>query len=195
MPKLWRNGRWERVASIERGRMLVHSGRELGTLMMSTVGIYSAMTLVIILVAIPVLMYRDPVFVLQLGFFLAVVLYLWATLLHGWRHLSTGGSVPGVYERGVEVPWGKFIPCGEIMSTQRTRALFGKVLVIQLRPSGRKLILGRMVVGADDWALVESMVRSAGPAGARMERPRLVVYPSGDGAASPLEHGPGGRIR
>jgi len=33
------------------------------------------------------------------------------------------------------------------------------------------------------------------PAGERIERPRLVVYPSGDAGGSPFEEGPGGRMR
>jgi len=195
MSKLWRNGRWERVASIERGRMSVHSEREWGALIKRRFGIYSAMMVVIVLVAILVLIDRDPVFIIQLGALLAVYFYLLGRLLLGWWHISTGGAPPGLYERGVEVPLDRFIPYGEIVSTQRSRALFGTVLVIQLRQSGRKMMLGRMIVGPDDMAYVESMVRSAGPTGVIEERPRLVVYPSGDGVVSPFVQGPGGRTR
>ena len=194
MPKLWRNGRWERVASIERGRMLVHSAREWRALVKRRVGIYGAMIIGIALVTIPILMDGDLVLVLQLGALYALLLYLLGMLLFGWWHLRTGGSTPGVYERGVEVPWGKFIPYGEVMSMERSTRLMGKVLVLQLRPSGRKIILGRMIIGIDGSNYVESMLRSAHPADARQGRPRLVVYPAGDGVGSSLEEGSRGRI-
>jgi len=194
MPKLWRNGRWERVPSVERGSALVHSEGDWGFLARRWIGILEALVIVLSLVLVPMLMYTVLLYTPQGAIIIAVLLYLQGMLLLGWWHLWAGGAAPGVYERGVEVPWGKFIPYGEVMGVEWGSYLLGRVLVLRLRPMGRKLILVRALFGDDGSGYVEWKLRTEYIPDARGAPPRLVVYPSGDAGGLSLGEGPRGGI-
>jgi hypothetical protein len=192
MPKLWRDGRWESVPSIERGHALVHSEGEWRGLAGRRIRALAAVVMVLALATVPTLMYIQLALTPQAVILFAVLLYLGGMLLSGWWHLRAGGAAPGVYERGVEVPWGRFVPYGEVAGTEWAAYLLGRALVLRLRPSGRKLMLVRALFGEDGSVYVEWVPRSAYLADAGREPPRLVVYPSGDAGGSSLERGPRG---
>ena len=167
------------------------------------ISLLGSITTGVVLISIPIWEHsRSYLFVIQhqgeymsillLGGILIFLMYLLGMLVFDWRHLSTGGPRPGIYERGVEVPWDKFIPFGEVMGIERGSHRLWKVMVLRLRPSGRHVTLGREIFGVKGWDVMESILWSAYMTDVKREPPRLVVYPHRDDFAASSEQGPGG---
>ena len=186
MPKIWSGGHWNPVDKVARGTPLILSESEWKKRALKHSNIeqvYFSLTLVTAnLLLFLKLMEDGPLRDFNtlsnslILFFLGIGLILLVRCFMGLIHISRKRPLPGVYEGGIEVSWGRFVPFGDISGTRRRRTLFGKeTLQLLLRPVGKVIDLKWLISGSEECEKVEWLIHDLGDR--RSGPPRLVVYP------------------
>jgi len=186
LPKIWSGGHWNPVDKVARGTPLILSESEWKKRALKHSNIeqvYFSLTLVTAnLLLFLKLMEDGPLRDFNtlsnslILFFLGIGLILLVRCFMGLIHISRNRPLPGVYEGGIEVRWGRFVPYGEVQGTRRIRTLLGKeTLQLLLKPVGKRIGLKWLITGDVECDQVERFIQ--GPKAGHVGPPRLVVYP------------------
>jgi hypothetical protein len=185
MEWVFENWRRKRVPSIDRGRMLVYSDEEWLFRCKRQGRQFAAWILIIFAMETYIFAFINeitfPTFIqvvvaVTIGGVIIYILYYLAIP----RSLSSGRSLPGIYERGIEL-WilgssqvRTFLPFDEIEGTSWRKVMTWEVLTLHMRNSPKKININPHYYGVDGLRFVDDVVH--GRVNLAEPPPRLVVY-------------------
>ncbi len=188
MEWVYRDGHRTKVPSVDRGRMLVHSEDEWRLRIKgqkNRLAVFSFIILMVYTFMMIVLIWEMPILFIFVLLIEGIVSYVACSIFVNWC-IWTGGPLPGIYERGIELRYlgsghrGTFLPFSEIGGTSWWRNVAQSNLMLHLRHSPKRVTLQSGLYGVDGLRFVDDVIH--GRAGLTTSLPRLVVYgPRGGG--------------
>jgi hypothetical protein len=182
LPRVWSGGRWRHVGAVDRGALLVRSEREwrrrawnrvlVNTMVMSVLMTVFAVLFQESILTPEVLVSAGPAWNAAMLMLIMLGLIALSALVCGAGRMAMGRAVPGVYERGVELPWGLFVPYEEVLRVEPV----GMRTALVLRPAGPTHHLDAGIFGREGASYVAGAVAARAATGGVGAPPRLVVY-------------------
>lgn len=176
MHRVWSGDGWHREDEVDRGMPIIFSEREWRRRAWRYVHKYSLIGAVYLIgiILLPLAEFlpaRVVPGVLSLaGTFTG--LYLLCIPFMGGLRLLRGAPVPGLYERGIELPRGRFVPYEDLVSVWRSRYY----LNIYVGHGMKRLGMDPGLYGREGLAHLKAMETARRVSGRAVAPPKLVVY-------------------